>query len=75
MNEQGQQAQVGKVVRIAKTERWKELYINIGRTTPIINVWGMIRKMRGVQIEWQHPVLKEGEKKAISNKMRCRNKS
>ncbi|KAI2655937.1 RNA-directed DNA polymerase from mobile element jockey [Labeo rohita] len=61
------QAQVRKVVKKAKRDSWREYCNKIGRTTPLGDVWGMIRKMRGIRKDWQYPVLKSGETIAVTN--------
>lgn len=61
------QAQVKKVVRNAKRNSWREYCNKIGRTTPLGEVWGMIKKMRGIRRDWQYPVLKAGESIVVSN--------
>lgn len=61
------QAQVRKVVKKAKRNIWREYCSSIGRTTPLGDVWGMIRKMRGIRKDWQYPVLKSGAVIAVTN--------
>lgn len=61
------QAQVKKVVRKAKRISWREYCNKICRTTPVGEVWGMIRTMRGIRRDWQYAVLKSGEIVAVSN--------
>lgn len=61
------QAEVRRVVKKAKRESWRNFCGKIGRTTPISNVWGMIRKMKGLRREWNFPVLKVGDELAITN--------
>ncbi len=48
------QAQVKKVVKKAKIISWREYCNNIGRTTPLGDVWGMTRKMREIRKDWQY---------------------
>uniref|UniRef100_A0A8C6KLW6 Reverse transcriptase domain-containing protein n=1 Tax=Nothobranchius furzeri TaxID=105023 RepID=A0A8C6KLW6_NOTFU len=61
------QAEVRRVVKKAKRESWRNFCGKIGRTTPISNVWGMIRKMKGIRKEWSYPVLKVGDEFAVTN--------
>lgn len=62
------QAMVRKVVRKAKRQSWKNFCNKIGRTTPVGEVWGMIKSMRGIRKEKQYPVLKMREEIAVSDK-------
>lgn len=55
------------MVRKAKTNRRRDYCNKIGRTTTVGEVWGMIRKMRGIRRDWQYPVLKSGGIVAVTN--------
>ena len=51
-----------RVVRCTKRESWRQFCNGIGRTAPVGEVWGMIRKMGGDRREWEYPVITaEGE--------------
>lgn len=56
-------------MRKSKKRSWREFCNKISRTTPIRNVWGMIRKMRGIRREQQYPILQNEEEVAISHKV------
>ncbi|XP_044220816.1 uncharacterized protein LOC122991683 isoform X2 [Thunnus albacares] len=62
-----EQARVRKIICKAKRQSWQTFCNKIGRSTPVGEVWGMIRSMRGVRREWQYPVLKMGEETAVSD--------
>ena len=51
------QARVRKIIREAKRKYWRQYCDTIGKSTPIDEVWGMIKKMSGVRREWGYPVL------------------
>ena len=53
-------------MRKAKRQSWRTFCDKIGRSTPVGDVWGMIKSMRGIRREWQYPVLKLGEDTAES---------
>lgn len=56
------QAEVRKIVRKAKKEYWMAYCDDIGKNTPVEEVWGMIKKMKGIQKSNGYPVLsREGE--------------
>lgn len=61
------QARVRKIIHKAKRQSWQTLCKKIGRSTPVGEVWGMIRIMRGTRKERQYPVLKMGEEAAVSD--------
>ena len=61
------QAKVRKVIRKAKRQSWQTFCNKIGRSTPVGDVWNMIRGMRGIRREWQYPALKMGEEAAGSD--------
>lgn len=62
------QAIVRKTIKEAKKQSWRKYCSKIGRSTPIEEIWGMIKSMRGIKKEWQYPVLKAGEETAITEK-------
>lgn len=57
------QAVVRRITRTA--EYWSRFCGNIGRTTAVGEVWGMIKRMNGVRSDWDLPVLKSGEIVAV----------
>jgi len=62
------QAVVRRTIRQAKRESWRHFCNKIGRTTPVGEVWGMIKRMGGDRREWEYPVLTSGEETAVSNR-------
>ncbi len=62
------QANVRRTVRQAKRASWRKFCNEIGRSTPVGEVWGMIKRMGGVRREWEIPVIITEEGTAISNK-------
>ncbi len=62
------QANVRRTVRQAKRASWRKFCNEIGRSTPVCEVWGMIKRMGGVRREWEIPVIITEEGTAISNK-------
>lgn len=60
------QAIVKKTIKEAKKQSWREYCSKIGRATPVGEVWGIIKSMRGIKKECQYPVLKVGEELAIT---------
>jgi len=64
---QAAQAKVRRIIRKAKRESWQNYCSRIGRATPVGEIWGMIRSMRGMRKVWQYPVLKRGEETAASD--------
>ena len=62
------QAVVRRTVRQAKRSRWQTFCERIGRTTPVGEVWGMVKKMGGNRREWDYPVLKENDVEAVNDK-------
>lgn len=52
----------------AKRKYWRGFCSSIGRTTPVGEVWGMIKKMSGIRREWDYPVLVSGGEKAVTDK-------
>ena len=62
------QAIVRRTIRQAKKTSWQAFCEKIGRTTPIGEVWGMIKKMGGNRREWDYPVLKENDEEAVADK-------
>ena len=57
-----------RTIRQAKRARWRDFCDDIGRTTPVGEVWGMIRKMGGERREWDYPVIISEEETAVSNR-------
>lgn len=51
------QAKVGRVKRVAKRKYWREFCESIGEDIEINKIWGMIRKMSGIQRYSSIPVL------------------
>ncbi|CAJ1057143.1 RNA-directed DNA polymerase from mobile element jockey [Xyrichtys novacula] len=62
------QALVRRVVRRTKRESWRQFCNGIGRTTPVGEVWSMIRKMGGDRREWEYPVITEEGETAVNDK-------
>ena len=62
------QAVVRRTVRQAKRKSWRNFCSSIGRTTPVGEVWGMIRRMGGDRREWEYPVMMEEGKTAVTDK-------
>lgn len=62
------QAVVRRTVRQAKRASWRNFCDKIGRTTPIGEVWGMIKRMGGDGREWDYPVITLEKETAISNR-------
>lgn len=63
------QAVVRRTVRQAKRESWRNFCCSIARTTPVGEVWGMIRTMGGDRREWEYPVMIEEGKTAVTEIM------
>ncbi len=61
------QAEVRRTVRQAKRKFWRTYCDSIGNTTPIEEIWGMIKKMGGDRREWSYPVMIEGNETAVTN--------
>ncbi len=53
---------IRKVIRAAKINYWKEYCDKIGKNIDISEIWGMIRKMGGIQQSNRIPVLKRNWK-------------
>ncbi len=62
------QAVVKRTVRQAKRASWRNFCSQIGRTTPVGEVWGMIKRMGGDRREWDYPVITYEEDIAVSDK-------
>ena len=62
------QAVVRRMVRQAKRASCRNFCNKIGRTTPVGEVWGMIKRMEGHTREWEYPVMTSEEVTAVSNK-------
>uniref|UniRef100_A0A8C2Q875 Reverse transcriptase n=1 Tax=Cyprinus carpio TaxID=7962 RepID=A0A8C2Q875_CYPCA len=63
-----EQAIVRRKVRQAKRSSWRNFCDEIGRTTPVGEVWGMIKRMGGDRRKWEYPVMVFEEETAVSNK-------
>lgn len=61
------QAVVRRTVRQAKRASWRTFCSKIGRTTPVGEVWGMVKRMGGARREWDYPVLISESGTAISD--------
>uniref|UniRef100_A0A3B3BBF5 Reverse transcriptase domain-containing protein n=1 Tax=Oryzias melastigma TaxID=30732 RepID=A0A3B3BBF5_ORYME len=61
------QAKVRKTVKQAKKVSWRIFCSKIGRSTPVGDVWGMVKRMGGDRREWDYPVLMSGQETAISD--------
>ncbi len=61
------QAKTRKIIREVKKEYWRMFCDEIGKNTPVEEVWNMIKKMSGVRREYDYPVLNIGEKIAVSD--------
>jgi len=53
---------VRRAVRKAKKEYWRRFCDSVGRTTPLERIWGMIRKMKGIDRNYGYPTLIDGDK-------------
>ncbi len=62
------QAETRKIIREVKKEYWRMFCDEIGKNTPVEEVWNMIKKMSGVRREYDYPVLNIGGKIAVSDK-------
>ena len=62
------QAIVRRTIRQAKRKSWQAFCEKIGRSTPVGEVWGMVKKMGGDRREWFYPVLKENDIIAVADK-------
>ncbi len=60
------QATVRRTIRQAKRASWLFFYVVIERTTPVGEVWGMIKRMGGDRREWEYPVIVTEEGTAVS---------
>ncbi|MGL4867480.1 MAG: hypothetical protein ACRC4S_02310, partial [Cetobacterium sp.] len=56
------QAESRKIIREVKKEYWRMFCDEIGKNTPVEEVWNMIKNMSGVRREYDYPVLNIGEK-------------
>jgi len=52
---------VRRAVRKAKKEYWRRFWDSVGRTTPLERIWGMIKKMKGIDRNYDYPMLIDGE--------------
>lgn len=62
------QAVVKRTVRQVKRTSWRNYCNKIGRTTPVGEVWGMIKRMGGDRREWEYPVMTSEEETTVSNR-------
>ena len=68
MEYQRAQALVKRVTKRTQRVSLRQFCGKIGRTTPVGEVWGMIRKMGGDRREWEYPVITLEEQTAICDK-------
>ncbi|KAK7877307.1 hypothetical protein WMY93_031957 [Mugilogobius chulae] len=62
------QAVVRRTIKQAKKASWRGFCSKIGRTTPVGQVWGMVKRMGGDRRQWDYPVLTTEEGAAVSDK-------
>lgn len=62
------QAVVRRTIRQAKRSSWRNFFNEIGRTTSVGEVWGMIKRMGGDRRQWEYPVLTFEEEIAVSDR-------
>lgn len=62
------QVLVRRTVRRAKRACWQSFCDKIGGTTPVGDVWGMVKRMGGSRREWDYPVMKGNDETAVSGK-------
>lgn len=60
-------AEARRVIKQAKKESWQKYCGTLGAQTPVGKMWGMIRRMAGINRGLSMPVLTEGDTEAISN--------
>ncbi len=60
------QATVRRTIHQAKRASWIIFYDGIERTTPVGEVWGMIKRMGGDIREWEYPVIVTEEGTRVS---------
>jgi hypothetical protein len=72
VNYKAAQAVVRRVVRKAKRDFWRSFCNEIGRSTPVEDIWNMIKKMRGISKEFELPVLKRGEELAVTDEEKAK---
>lgn len=60
-------AMVRRTVRQATRASWNTFCDNIGRTTPVKKIWGMIKRMSRIRRQWDYPLLELEEETAVSN--------
>lgn len=56
-----------KTIKNAKKEYWRKFCNSIGRETKIGKIWGMIKRMNGINREYGYPVLTENESVAVTD--------
>lgn len=66
------QAMVRRVIRTAKRTHWREFCNRIGEEIDINDLWAMIRKMGGIQRNYNIPVLVNNDKIAVSDKEKAK---
>lgn len=52
----------------AKRACWRNFCDKIGRTTPVGEIWGMIKRMEGDRKDWEYPVIATEEEVAVSSR-------
>ncbi len=60
-------AKVRKILQNAKRQSWQKFCNTMGRSTPVGEVWDMIKCVRGIRREWKYLVMKVGQKAAASD--------
>lgn len=58
---------LGKLYKMQKDKAGRCVCNKIGKSTPVGEVWGMIKSIRGSRREWKYPVMKVVEKVAVSD--------
>lgn len=56
------------MIKQAKRPYWRNFCGTIGNTTPVSEVWGMIKKMGGDRRKWTYPVLINENEEAVNHK-------
>lgn len=61
------QAITRKTIKTAKRNYWRNFCSGIGTCISVNEVWGMIKKMRGIRKTKEIPVMQQGKQEAISD--------